>query len=489
MSVDRLLLKDSAASPWQSCLEGIRTDVSDQQFSTWIESIQFLREESGVVHLGLPNEFSINWVSRHFRDIILKHASSSFAKVNDLQFSVFSESSVSEVSPRPTSVELSAFQAPPISVESVVKPNPHVVAQSLSDFKPVAKIDTNVNNHYSFNSFVEGDNNRMVLAAAKSVAQNPNQNNYNPLIIYGGTGLGKTHLLHAIGNFSLKNKTARKIKYRTANDFLNEFMQYVNDIRNKKEDIVDFNKKYSDLDILLIDDIQFLKGKKQTQEAFFNIFEVLKSMNRQIVITCDKAPSEIKGLHERLLNRFDSGLVFDVASPNFETRLNILKYKASMDPNMRHFPVEVLNYVAENFGSNIRELEGILAKLFAYSSFMGKSITLDVAKAVLLGTVKKNKGMLSIENIIDSVGYEFELEPSVLCSQSRLKRVSLPRKVAMYLARHLTGSTLHTIAIHFHRDYSTVIASIKSLEKLLLKDQELNERLEKIKQFLNKQYR
>jgi chromosomal replication initiator protein len=313
-----------------------------------------------------------------------------------------------------------------------------------------------------------------------AVAEAPSHNNFNPLILYGGTGMGKTHLVQAIAHFCIENETVRKVVYRTSEEFTREYIEFV----QKNKDSRTFYQVYKDTDILLIDDIQFLAGKQSTQEEFFNIFSILQSLNKQIVITSDRPPSEIKGLHTRLLSRFDTGLLADLQPPNLETRLAILQKKSEGDGE-GFITGDVLTYVASQVTSNIRELEGTLIKLSAYASFTHMPVNVEIAKQILGDTLRNVNQPVTIKRIIDQVAMEYSTTVSLMTSQTRKKNVAEPRQIAMYMARQLTDNSLHTIGLAFGRDYSTVIHSVKKVELSLEKDPDLKKQVDRLLQGLS----
>lgn len=470
-SVDNLLTKSGANDFWSSCLSRIESEVTSQQFHTWFDSLKYNKIENNTLYLTAEGSFIAEWIQKNYHNLVLNAVQHFDSSVLYLDFAF------SDV------VEINAFPA------AKACPRPKVEVPVLTDIlKTPSEMGFGVKQHrsngvlkqYMFDNFIKAENNELVYVAAKNVAQAPGRNSVNPLIIYGGTGMGKTHLLHAIGNHALRHQTASRVLYRTSDRFISDFMKSLSHKDSKES----FWNTYKDIDILLIDDIQFLANKASTQEEFFKIFETLRSMNKQVVMTCDKDPNDVKGLNERLLNRFESGLAAPVYPASYETRLEILKQKIERDNTMRHYSIDILKFIAERCVSNIRELEGALTRLFAYSSLMGRDLTLEAAKSVLMGVVAAPKGAVSIQKIIETVGAEFDVESDSICSSSRLKKVAQPRKMAMYLARNLTGSTLHTIAAHFNRDYSTVIHAIKSFEQELSKDLLLNNKMHKLKSYL-----
>lgn len=344
-----------------------------------------------------------------------------------------------------------------------------------------ARAKAKINPHLNFDQFVIGNSNSNVYSTALSVANNPGDRITNPLVIYGSTGLGKTHLLHAIGNHSFECETVTKVAYLSSEQFLNHF---VTSIQSGSQTPL---AKYADLDLLMIDDIQFIARGEETQVHLIELLSLLVQRGKQVVITCDKYPHEVRGeknkkLHEDLLRRFEDGFVVDVEKPDQATRLEILKQKALQAAGRKdYFPMEVLNFVSERYTSNVRELEGIVLKLFAYKNMLGREISLDVAR-VVLGDVRRNANRkFTMNDIVEAVAEEFKVPVSNIISKSRKAEVMVARKVAMYLARALTDNSLHTIGIHFNRDYSSVQYCVRALMKILVKDPELNSQVETLR--------
>lgn len=344
-----------------------------------------------------------------------------------------------------------------------------------------ARAKAKINPHLNFDQFVIGNSNSNVYSTALSVANNPGDRITNPLVIYGSTGLGKTHLLHAIGNHSFECETVTKVAYLSSEQFLNHF---VTSIQSGSQTPL---AKYADLDLLMIDDIQFIARGEETQVHLIELLSLLVQRGKQVVITCDKYPHEVRGeknkkLHEDLLRRFEDGFVVDVEKPDQATRLEILKQKALQAAGRKdYFPMEVLNFVSERYTSNVRELEGIVLKLFAYKNMLGREISLDVAR-VVLGDVRRNANRkFTMNDIVEAVAEEFNVPVSNIISKSRKAEVMVARKVAMYLARALTDNSLHTIGIHFNRDYSSVQYCVRALMKILVKDPELNSKVETLR--------
>jgi chromosomal replication initiator protein len=470
------LIEAEQSSLWSQCLTVLRAKISESALNTWFSALEVVESSDAGLVISVPNGFVLEYVTHHYRSVI--------------------EAALLEIQGRPMRVDftvlaraphLELFHAEAHGPDRFVGPRPEVSGYPaggpwVRNREPVTiEVTIPLNAKYDFDNFVIGDCNQLAHAACMAVAEAPNQNNFNPLILYGGTGMGKTHLLHAVAHFCIENETVRKIVYRTSEEFTREYIEFV----QKNKDSRTFYQVYKDADILLIDDIQFLAGKPGTQDEFFNIFSILQSLNKQIVLTSDRPPSEIKGLHTRLLSRFDTGLLADLQPPNMETRLAILKKKSEGDEEDACINDDVLSYVANQVTSNIRELEGTLIKLGAYASFTRMPITVDIAKQILGDTIRNASQPVTIKRVLDQVAVEYGTSVSLLTSQTRKKNVAEPRQIAMYLARQLTDNSLHTIGLAFGRDYSTVIHSIKKVEQCLERDPDLKRQVDRLLESLS----
>ncbi|WP_340598356.1 chromosomal replication initiator protein DnaA, partial [Priestia megaterium] len=335
-----------------------------------------------------------------------------------------------------------------------------------------------LNSKYTFDTFVIGSGNRFAHAASLAVAEAPAKA-YNPLFIYGGVGLGKTHLMHAIGHYVLDHNPAAKVVYLSSEKFTNEF---INSIRDNKA--VEFRNKYRNVDVLLIDDIQFLAGKEQTQEEFFHTFNTLHEESKQIVISSDRPPKEIPTLEDRLRSRFEWGLITDITPPDLETRIAILRKKAKADGLV--IPNEVMLYIANQIDSNIRELEGALIRVVAYSSLINKDINADLAAEALKDIIPSSKPrVITIQDIQQIVGQEFNIKLDDFKAKKRTKSVAFPRQIAMYLSRELTDFSLPKIGEEFGgRDHTTVIHAHEKISKLVQTDTDLQKQIKEISESL-----
>lgn len=439
---------------WSGILDLLRTRVPETAFNTWFSHLSLIESDGEKLTVGVPNAFVLEYVEHHYKAAL--------------------ESAAGEVFGQRMTAGFIVTQAPSLEI---FHPAPADPAEEVSRAKHPVIVNATVPLYasHTFENFVIGDCNQLAHAACMAVAESPGRNKFNPLVLYGGTGMGKTHLLQAIAHFCHDNETVRKIVYRTSEEFTREYIEFVQ--RNK--DSRAFYKAYKDTDILLIDDIQFLAGKPGTQDEFFNIFSALQSYNKQIVITSDRPPAQIQGLHTRLLSRFDTGFLADLQPPDLETRLAILHKKSEMDGDSC-VNADVLAYVAGHVTSNVRELEGTLIKLSAYADYTHAPMTVAIAKEILGDTVRNQNRRITLKRIIEAVAAEFNLPSALLTSQTRKKNVAEPRHAAMYLARQLTDNSLYTIGLSFNRDYSTVIHSIKRVEQVMEADPTFRTRIEKL---------
>lgn len=429
---------------WSKCLEQIKERVPSQTFETWFKPIIPVQYEDHKLTVQVPSRFFYEWIENHYGNLVnavLKQITGNGAH---LAYSViFSEESVPETMPAPVSGER----------------RPYSDGQQNNTF---------LNARYTFDNFVEGDNNQFARAAALAVAEAPGATSFNPLVIYGGVGLGKTHLAQAIGNKAIAENGARKVLYTSSEKFTIEF---INSIKNNKT--TEFSEHYRNVDLLMVDDVQFFQKKESTQEQFFHTFNALYQSGKQIVLTSDRAPKELSGMEERLLSRFQAGLIADIQPPNLETRIAILQHKAQEDEI--DIPYNILEFLAMNIKSNVRELEGSLIRLLAFSSLSNTDITIDLAKKVLHDIVgSAGSSTMSIDDIQRITGETMDVDNSALIGKGRKMEVAHARQIAMFLCRELTSSSLKTIGLHFGgRDHSTVVHACKVIEKRMEEDEAL----------------
>jgi len=440
---------------WNRTLDELEKKLSPQHFKTWIKPISFENLINDTVEISVPNKFIQDWIKNNYIDLI-KEIISDLSAV-DYNINLFVSNSNKNIDSKNVKEE--------IEIKNVVK---------------TKKWETsyNLNIKYTFDDFVQGSSNQFSFAAAKAVAENP-ATTYNPLFIYGGVGLGKTHLLHAIGNEIAKTKNSMRVCYYASEKFMNEL---INSIRYGKMD--DFRNKFRSMDVLLIDDVQFIAGKERTQEEFFHTFNALYDSHKQIVVTSDKFPKEIPGLEERLRSRFEWGLIADIQSPDIETKQAILKMKA--EQNCIELPEDISLYLASSLNSNIRDLEGYLIRIGAYASLTSTPINLSMAKEVLKNIIPERNKELSVEEIQKFVCNHFNIKLTEIKSSKRSKNLVLPRQIAMYLSRNLTDCSLPLIGEKFGgKDHSTIIHAVKKIEKMIEEDPNMNKILINFKEMLS----
>lgn len=434
------------SSTWNYCIKKLEGEIPDQQFNTWIRPLQAVEENSSVLKLLAPNRFVLEWVKEHYLSKIENALRSS---ANSHSWDVKLEIG-SLISPRPPNWS---------------KPRRPALSRISSAKK---KIPANLNTSFTFDNFVVGKSNQLAKAASIQVAENVG-GAYNPLFIYGGVGLGKTHLMHAIGNMIQKNNPTAKISYLHSERFVSEMVKAL-----QHNTIDTFKKNYRSLDALLVDDIQFFAGKERSQEEFFHTFNTLLENKHQIVLTCDRYPKEIDGLEERLKSRFGWGLPIAIEPPDLETRVAILKNKAIQSGNM--LPDEVAFFIGKRIRSNVRELEGALRRVIANAHFTGQPITLEFAKEALRDLIALQDKSIGIENIIKTTADYYKIRVSDLLSPKRSRSIARPRQIAMTLAKELTNHSLPEIGRAFGgRDHTTVLHAHRKINELRESDIKISE--------------
>lgn len=448
-----MVYSPDAREIWNKCLKGIRSDVSAQAFKTWFEPITAVNLVGNELIIQVPSKFHYEWLESNFLNTLRKSITHTLGASAILKYQIAQEDAEPEVTPDPirTSVQQEAPSAR--NQASVNGKASREVASPATD-----PIDSNLNARHTFDSFIKGDSNQLARAAAFAVSDNPGGNSFNPLFIYGGVGLGKTHLLQAIGNRVKHHKPGKKVVYLSSERFTIDF---VNAIQNNR--VSEFTTFYRGVDLLLVDDVQFFSGKEKTQEEFFHIFNTLHQSGRQIVLTSDRPPKDMKFFEERLLSRFQWGLAADIQPPDLETRIAILNHK-SREQDFTLEP-EIIEYIALNVTNNVRQLEGCLVKLIAQSSLTHATITLSMARETLRDIIKPSKINLSIEAIQRIVSEYFGIPDDLLRDSTRKQEIVRARQIAMYLAKEFTQSSLKTIGLHFgRRDHTTVIHACESVQ-------------------------
>ncbi|GGI17098.1 MULTISPECIES: chromosomal replication initiator protein DnaA [Gottfriedia] len=440
---------------WSRVLSEIEKKISKPSFETWLKSTKAFSLKNDTLTIIAPNEFARDWLESKYSSLIMD--------------------TVLEI----TGAELEIkFILPQNHIEEI-EMNIPAVKEKVKYDEPVEFGQSMLNPKYTFDTFVIGSGNRFAHAASLAVAEAPAKA-YNPLFIYGGVGLGKTHLMHAIGHYVLEHNPNAKVVYLSSEKFTNEF---INSIRDNKA--IEFRNKYRNVDVLLIDDIQFLAGKEQTQEEFFHTFNTLHEESKQIVISSDRPPKEIPTLEDRLRSRFEWGLITDITPPDLETRIAILRKKAKAEG--LDIPNEVMLYIANQIDTNIRELEGALIRVVAYSSLINKDINASVAAEALKNLITASRPKtLSILDIQRTVGEFFNIKLEDFKAKKRTKSVAFPRQVAMYLSRELTDHSLPKIGEEFGgRDHTTVIHAHEKISKLVETDSQLQSQIKEINEKLN----
>lgn len=453
----------SPAEVWKRLLDRARQELPYQTYQAWLEPTEALSLEGGTIFVGAPDQFTADWNDSKHADLLSSYAPIVLGHPLNVSFRVNEE--------RKKRSQMDFFVSPP-----AVSAKPLAIQNGTSS-PPLS-------DRYTFDLFVIGKSNELAAAAAHAVSQAPGKV-YNPLFIYGDTGLGKTHLMQAVAHETLERNPTTRITYVGTEQFMNELISSILD-RSGSE----FRRRYRETDLLLIDDVHFLKGRKETtQEEFFHTFNALYEAGRQIVLTSDRPPSEIAGLEARLISRFQWGMVADIGLPDFEHRVAILKQKAQLDRLELTIPDDVIHFIAEHVRSNVRELEGSIIKLLAYASLKHKDITVDVAREALRDKLRAIEGndqganaVLTILTIQQAVAKEWGVTVDGLRSKTRTKTLTTPRQIAMYLARELLSTQLVEIGNAFGgRDHSTVIHSLEKVQQTLTEDPGLRSRINRIR--------
>ncbi len=440
---------------WRNTLELIKDKVSKPSYDTWLKNTSVDQLKEDTVIISAPNEFTRDWLESRYTTII----------ADALYELTGAKLAVKFVIPESTDDTTEEF--------TQMKKKKTVPMQN-NETSPKSML----NDKYTFETFVIGSGNRFAHAASLAVAEAPAKA-YNPLFIYGGVGLGKTHLMHAIGHYVLDHNPTAKVVYLSSEKFTNEF---INSIRDNKA--VNFRNKYRNVDVLLIDDIQFLAGKEQTQEEFFHTFNTLHEENKQIIISSDRPPKEIPTLEDRLRSRFEWGLITDITPPDLETRIAILRKKAKAEG--LDIPNEVMLYIANQIDTNIRELEGALIRVVAYSSLINQDIDASLAAEALKDIIPSSRPkVITIQHIQEEVGKRYNVKLEEFSAKKRTKSIAFPRQIAMYLSRELTDFSLPKIGEEFGgRDHTTVIHAHEKISKLMGTDELLSKEIEEIKEQL-----
>lgn len=449
---------------WENCLNYLQEHIPTQSFKTWFLPIKPLALNGEVLTIQVPSQFFYEWLEENYAKVIMSAIRHEIGEQGRLEYSVVMDSSSPDNKLSTNAGGLAN------SVKSEKKIN--------SEFFNELTSHSNLNVNYLFDNFIEGDCNRLARSAGYAVAKKPGTTSFNPLMIYGGVGLGKTHLVHAIGNEIKKQHNAKRIIYVASEKFTNQFIEAL-----KNNDIQEFINFYRDVDVLMIDDVQFLKDKEKTQEIFFHIFNHLHQSGKQIIMTSDCAPKDLKGLQERLVSRFKWGLTTDLTSPDFETRMAIIKKKLQQDGVT--IPDQVLEYIAYTVDTNVRELEGVIVSLIAHASLANMAIDLELAKKILKNIVREIDSEVGIDYIQKTVSDYFNVIQDDLKAKTRKKEIVIARQVAMYFSKDYTNHSLKSIGYHFGgRDHSTVIHAVQSVNDMLDTDAKFRYSVEELKKKL-----
>ncbi len=443
------------SSQWNECLRYMSRRTREQSFNTWLKSTMGRPNGNDQFYIAVPNQFVADWIKDHFSDLINEAMTEVLGRTYDVQYVVKSDPTAETQLPLDLHRSTAAPSAAPTRQAGPTAP------PSLSD-------------RYCFQSLVVGDFNQFACAASVAVAEEPGATKYNPLYIYGPTGLGKTHIVQAIGNKTMELYPEKRVMYATSEKFTNDFITSISE-----RSISDFTRLYRNVDVLIIDDIQFFTGKESTQEQFFHTFNALYQDGKQIVLTSDRPPKEIKGLEERLLSRFSWGLVTDLQAPDLEARTAILYKKLQHEGN--ELADDVVRLIADRISTNIRDLEGALTRILAYSSLKGVGMDVDTAAGLLADTAPSRRKNISIDAIQQKTAELFEIPADMMKAKKKTAEVVLARQVAMYLSRSLTRSSLKSIGDAFGgRDHSTVIHACDTISRRMSEDADLKARIDQV---------
>jgi chromosomal replication initiator protein len=465
---------------WNSCLQFIRDNVSLQSYKTWFEPVKAVQLDANILTVQVPSLFFYEWLEEHYVNLLSKTIKKELGPDAKLEYNIVVENSNGNRK-KPSTINMPGNNAVksdkmevsmPGNIGSSIK-NPFVIP-GLKQMD----VDPQLNANFTFDNFIEGECNRLARSAAMAIADNPGSTSFNPFVLYGGVGLGKTHLAQAIGNEVRRKHPGKIVLYVSAERFTNQF---IDSLRN--DDINDFNNFYQMIDVLLLDDVHFFSRKGKTQDIFFHIFNHLHQNDKQLVLTSDRPPSELQEFEERLVSRFKWGLSADLRVPDFETRMAILENK--MFANGIKFPPDVVEYVAYNISSSIRELEGAMISLLATSSLEKKDIDLNMAKNILKSFIKYSSRELSVEQIQKMVCEHMKVEIEQIRSKVRKRPIVQARHLSMYFSKQLTNESLTRIGYKFGgRDHSTVIHACQAIDNLIDTDNSFRKTVEELKRKL-----
>lgn len=454
-------MEKTSTSVWESCLQIIKDNIPAQSYKTWFEPIKSLRLDGSVLTIQVPSLFFYEWLEEHYVGLLRKTIKKELGDTGRLEYNIVVEQSSSK--PYTTNIpsngngaEVKNQSMPvPVSINKDIK-NPFVIPGLKK-----LQVDPQLNQQYTFDSFIEGECNRLARSAGYAVARKPGGTSFNPLMLYGGVGLGKTHLAQAIGNEIRNTLPDKLVIYVSCEKFCQQFVDSL-----KNNNINDFVNFYQAMDVIIMDDVHNFAGKEKTQDMFFHIFNHLHQSGKQVILTSDKPPKDLAGLEERLLSRFKWGLSADLQTPDLETRIAILKKKMYHDGI--DLPSEVVEYVAHNIDNNVRELEGAMISLLAHSTLNKQDIDLNSAKTLLKNFIKNTHKEISMEYIQKLVCEYFEVPVEMVKSATRKREIVQARQISMYLSKAHTNNSLKSIGSFFGgRDHSTVIYACQTVEDLI----------------------
>ncbi|MDA3843301.1 MAG: chromosomal replication initiator protein DnaA [Candidatus Kapabacteria bacterium] len=444
-----------AEAYWKKCIKIIKDNVSSRVFKTWFEPIKAFSHKDDTLTVQVTSQFICEWIEEHFYSLLRNTLSQVLGNKAKLQYQIV-------IDDNSDSLENRTIKVPALKYPTQVAHN-----ETLHHPAGAASINNNehfhhnLNPRYTLDSYISGESNQLAHSAAQAISNKPGSTRFNPFVLYGETGLGKTHLVQGIGNYIIEKRKDLRVLYTTSEQFT---MEFVNAIKNNSSS--DFVNYYRSIDVLIVDDIQFFSGKERTQDNFFHTFNALHQAGKQLILTSDRPPRDLSNVDDRLISRFQWGLIADIQAPDFEMRMAILM-KKSQDEGME-LPHDVNEYIARHVKSSIRELEGTLISLLAKVTLDGRTLDLDLAKEVVHGIANVEPQQLSVEDIKELVAKYYELDVSTLESKSRKHEIALARQMSIYLTKQFTQHSLKTIGKHFgNRDHSTVLYSCRMIEDYL----------------------
>jgi chromosomal replication initiator protein len=469
-------MSETAQSVWNSCLTFIKDNITPQAYKTWFEPIQAVKLSDKALSIQVPSKFFYEWLEEHYVKLLKVSLNRVLGEHAKLVYVIRMENTYGNK--QPFTEKIPSTNRSNVASQEVDVPiknkNPELKNPFIIPGIRNVKIESQLNPNYNFENFLEGDSNRLARSAGLAVANKPGETSFNPLLIFGGVGLGKTHLAHAIG-IDIKDKYPEKtVLYISAEKFTQQYIESVK--KNNRNDFIHF---YQIIDVLIVDDIQLLSGKAGTQDVFFHIFNHLHQNRKQVILTSDKAPVDMQDIEQRLLSRFKWGLSAELQHPDTDTRVSIIKNKLYRDGV--DMPEDIIEFLAHNIKTNIRELEGAIISLIAHSSFNRKDITIDLAKKIVDNYVKNTKREVSIDYIQKIVSEYFQMDVDTLQSKTRKRHIVQARQLAMFFAKKFTKASLASIGSQIgKRDHATVLHACKTVDNLASTDKQFNKFVEDI---------